>query len=236
MKKTTILFDLDGTLLPMEQEVFVRVYFQELAFKLAAYGFDVTALPENLWAGVGAMACNDGSCSNEEAFWRKFSQIYGEDVRDYAPIFDDFYANEFNRAKAVCQVTPKAKEAVHCLKEMWYRVVLATNPIFPAVGTRSRIAWTGLKAEDFAYMSCYENSTYAKPEPKFFQEVLDRIGCTAEECLMVGNDVEEDGAAREVGLEVFFLTDCLINQKGEDISRFPQGSWEDLMDYIKTHN
>ena len=39
-----ILFDLDGTLLPMDQEVFTRAYFRRLAEKLAPRGYD----PEQL--------------------------------------------------------------------------------------------------------------------------------------------------------------------------------------------
>ena len=36
-----VLFDLDGTLLPMDQDVFVRAYFGALAKKLAPYIPDV---------------------------------------------------------------------------------------------------------------------------------------------------------------------------------------------------
>lgn len=50
---------------------------------------------------------------------------------------------------------------------------------------------------------------------------------------MVGNDVTEDGAAQKIGIDVFFLTDCLINQEGKDISNQPHGSWDELMAYIK---
>ena len=37
----TILFDLDGTLLPMDQEVFTKSYFAELAKKLAPYEYEL---------------------------------------------------------------------------------------------------------------------------------------------------------------------------------------------------
>lgn len=39
-----ILFDLDGTLLPMDQEVFTKAYFQRLAAKLAPYGYEAGKL------------------------------------------------------------------------------------------------------------------------------------------------------------------------------------------------
>lgn len=232
MKKTTILFDLDGTLLPMDQDLFTTTYFKDLAVKLAPLGYDPHSLAGNIWAGVAAMVKNDGSRTNEAAFWEAFSHIYGEKARDDAPVFEEFYAKEFQKAQKVCGFAPQAGETVRRLKELGYRVVLATNPIFPAVATRTRIRWTGLEPEDFEFITTYENSHYSKPNPRYFQEVLDRIGCIPEECLMVGNDVTEDGAAGKIGVEVFFLTDCLINQAGQDISQTPHGGWEDLMAYI----
>lgn len=49
---------------------------------------------------------------------------------------------------------------------------------------------------------------------------------------MVGNDVSEDMIAQDLGMQVFLLTDCLINKENEDISRYPHGSFPQLMDYI----
>ena len=40
MKITTVLFDLDGTLLPMDQDEFVKAYFGALAKKMAPHGYD----------------------------------------------------------------------------------------------------------------------------------------------------------------------------------------------------
>ena len=39
MRLTTVLFDLDGTLLPMDNESFTRGYFKLLAAKLISYGY-----------------------------------------------------------------------------------------------------------------------------------------------------------------------------------------------------
>ena len=39
MSVKTILFDLDGTLLPMDQDIFVKDYFGRLAKKLAPIGY-----------------------------------------------------------------------------------------------------------------------------------------------------------------------------------------------------
>lgn len=64
-----ILFDLDGTLLPMDQDVFVKAYFGRLAAKLAPHGYEPKALIDAIWKGTAAMIRNDGSRTNEAAFW-----------------------------------------------------------------------------------------------------------------------------------------------------------------------
>ena len=99
---TTVLFDLDGTLLPMDQDVFVRDYFHRLAKKVAPLGYDPKALVDTVWAGTAAMVKNDGSQTNEEAFWRVFADRYGaERLRD-RPAFDEFYRTDFQQTAQVC--------------------------------------------------------------------------------------------------------------------------------------
>ena len=187
MKKyKMILFDLDGTLLPMDQDVFVRNYFGRLAVKLAPMGYDPKALVNHIWAGVGAMVKNDGSCTNEDAFWKEFSAIYGPQVMEHIPVFDEFYRNEFQLSQEACGFNPKAKETVHGLKEMGYRVALATNPIFPSVATESRIRWAGLEPEEFELYTTYENFSYCKPNPAYYSDIIRELSLDSAACLMVG--------------------------------------------------
>ena len=86
-----ILFDLDGTLLPMDMDKFIKAYFGGLAKRLAPLGYDPEKLVAAIWKGTGAMVKNDGSKLNEEAFWDTFAGIFGESVRDDEPEFDSFY-------------------------------------------------------------------------------------------------------------------------------------------------
>ena len=204
MNITTILFDLDGTLLPMDQEAFTTGYFKLLAKKLAPYGYEPKSLVDAIWAGTAAMVKNDGSCTNEQAFWKKFAAIYGEEK---------------------CQ-------SDQGLFECGYRVALATNPIFPHMATENRIRWAGLVPEDFEIYTTYEASTFCKPNPAYYLEVARTLGVKPEECLMVGNDATEDMAAREVGMDVFLLTDCLINAKNRDLNAYPRGDFAALNAYI----
>ena len=112
------------------------------------------------------------------------------------------------------------------------RVALATNPIFPATATQSRIRWAGLDPEDFELCTTYENIGFCKPNPAYYMEITRRLGVRPEECLMVGNDVTEDMVAAEIGMQVFLLTDCLINRERKDISMYLHGSFDQLIDLL----
>lgn len=224
----TILFDLDGTLLPMDQDIFVKSYFGDLAKKMVPHGYEPKQLISVIWAGVEAMVKNNGACTNEDAFWKCFGQIYGAEKLKDRPLFEEFYQVEFQNSQKVCGFTPESKKLVEDLKAAGYRVVLATNPIFPGAATKSRIRWAGLSPSDFEWYTTYENSTSCKPNLDYYGEILQKIGCEAGECLMVGNDVSEDMVARDLGMEVFLLTDCLINKNKVDISVYPHGSFPEL--------
>ena len=232
MNITTVLFDLDGTLLPMDQDVFVGTYFKLLAKKLAGHGYDPEALFGNIWSGVKAMVMNNGECNNEEAFWRTFDEIYGKEVRKDIPLFEEYYKNEFQKVSEVCGFNPQAAELISYVKEKGLRIALATNPLFPLVATASRIRWAGLDKDDFELVTTYENSKHCKPNLAYYSDIMDTLGVKPEECLMVGNDVSEDMVAENLGMKVFLLTDCLINKENKDISEYPQGDFKALFEYI----
>ena len=228
----TVMFDMDGTLLPMDQEEFVNTYFKELTVKMAPFGYDPKQLVAGLWKGTGAMVKNDGSRTNEEAFWACFTGIFGEEVRAHEPLFREFYGNEFNRAKRVCGFAPESAALIARLKEDGYRVVLASNPFFPMIAQENRARWAGLSPEDFDYITSYENSRFCKPNPAYYGEICEKLGLDPAECVMIGNDVREDGAAKKLGIPVFFLTDCLINADGEDLTGKPHGGFAALLDWL----
>jgi FMN phosphatase YigB (HAD superfamily) len=226
-----VLFDLDGTLLPMDQDEFIKAYFGALVKKLTPFGYD-SSLVGAIWKGTEAMVKNDGSRTNEDRWWETFCSIYGDRARDDEAHLDNFYQNEFELVRQSCGFTPDARKIVDLCHERGFRVILATNPVFPRVATMARIRWAGLDFEDFELVTTYENSTHCKPNPKYYTEILEKTGLDASECLMVGNDAREDGVARTLGMDVFLLTPCLINKDGVDISSFPHGTTEDLIRYI----
>ena len=233
MSIKAVLFDLDGTLLPMDAKVFIDEYKVTMGKKIAPYGYNGELLVKAIWGGIGEMQKNDGTVTNEEVYNAVFHKYLGDDMWDIKKILADYHLNEFQQVKDVCGYNPKAAESVRACKEMGYRVVLATNPVFPSIATESRMRWAGLEPEEFELYTTYENSSFCKPSLEYYVEIMNKLGLSPEECLMVGNDVTEDMVTEELGMKVFLLTNDLINREGKDISRYPQGDYDDLLNFIK---
>ena len=220
-------FDLDGTLLPMDNDAFTSGYFRFLCGRFPEY--DPEKLVAAVWQGTRAMIANDGAMTNERRFWREFSGIMGADVLNRLDEFEDFYRTDFHRARSLTQPNPMAREIIRWARERADRIVLATNPVFPACGVETRLSWIGLSVADFDGVSTYENFGYCKPNPEYYREWLRRLKVAPEDCLMVGNDVVEDvQAAAGVGIEPFLITDCMITHD-QPCEGWPCGSWQDLM-------
>lgn len=232
MSIKAILFDLDGTLLPMDQETFARAYMGGLVKVAAGNGYDPNKAKDAILAGTYAMVKNQGDMTNEEAFWQVFVGVFGDKVLKDSAMFDNFYRTDFQNIKQVCGFLPEARKIIDHVKSKGFRVALATNPLFPRVATESRIRWAGLEPSDFELFTSYETSRHCKPDLGYYKDVLSELGLSAEECVMVGNDVGEDMIALKLGMKVFLLTGCIINRKGEDISVYPHGGAEDLISFI----
>ncbi len=229
----TILFDLDGTLLPMDQEKFIDGYFGLLSRKLEPYGYHPQKLLAAIWSGISAMVQNDGTRTNETAFWEDFCEIYGPGARQDMPLFEEFYAADFGRVRTVCRQNPELTELVAALKARGLKLVLATNPIFPAIATAQRIRWAGLDPADFALVTTYENSRFCKPNPDYYREILGKIRKKPENCIMVGNDVAEDMLpAAGLGMQTFLLTPCLINKTDRELTEFHHGAVPELKEFL----
>ena len=228
----TILFDLDGTLLPMDQNKFIKVYFGMLSRKMQEHGYEAHDLFEAINLATYAMINNNGEVTNKERFWASFSTSLGKRVLDDMHVFEDFYLNDFPLARTSCGFHPGAQEIVRWLKERGHRLILATNPLFPQIATFHRIHWAGLSPDDFELYTTYEDFHFCKPNLDYYNEIMEKINEEPQNCIMVGNDAQEDMVAQELGMKVFLLDDCLINTKNEDISIYPHGSFNELQIYL----
>lgn len=224
----TILFDLDGTLAPFVQDEFVKAYFGAMVARLTPMGYDGEKLIGALWKGTAAMLANDGSRTNRQRFWERFTQELGMASIALESILDDFYTQEFDAVRAVLREEADRSGLIRALREKGYSVILATNPVFPAVAVATRLGWVGLRLEDFDYVTTYENSRYSKPNPDYYRAILEQAGKAAGDCLMVGNNPVDDMAALQAGVSVFLVTDYLENPDGRPIDGYRHGTFREL--------
>lgn len=228
----TILLDLDGTLLHMDQEKFIKSYFGSVGIKFSK-DFDSNRIMDGLIKGTNAMVNNDGTLSNEDRFWEVFEEVSNYSKLETEKIFEDFYLNEFENSKLTTYSTPHAKDLIRVLKENGYDLILATNPLFPKIATEKRIQWAGLNKEDFKEITTYEDYHFCKPNPLYFKEILNKFNLNVEDCLMIGNDIDEDLVAKEIGLEVLVVTDNLINRSNKEFESIFIGTLEELVKYFE---
>lgn len=205
----TVLLDLDGTLLKMDVEQFTRYYFGLLA-NYFADEFDPKTLVEAVTKGTYAMIKNDGTMSNAERFATVFRQYFDADPENDK--FHEFYRTEFKKSIKACTIDDDGRRLVDALKARGYRLILATNPLFPQEGTKQRMGFVNLKMDDFAMVTTYENCCYCKPNIAYYQEILAKIDEKPENCVMIGNDVDEDMVVKQLGMKTVLLTDCLLNR------------------------
>lgn len=227
----TFLFDLDGTLLPLEMDEFVRIYFTEMGKELGDL-IDPKRLVENVWSATKTMVANIEPKTNETVFMEAFAKLIDGDLALYQQRFNAFYDGPFGKAKAAVVNQPLVRESVALLKVKGYQLVIATNPIFPEQAILRRIEWAGFSPENFSYISSYEHNHYCKPQIQFYQEVLTDIGKKPEECMMVGNDVGEDLIAGKLGIETFLITNYLIHKSSTPIVCDHQGDYEAFYRFV----
>lgn len=232
----TILFDLDGTLLQMDQNLFIKKYLEALASSFTTKGYEPNELVKIVLTGTEEMIKNTGNCSNEEVFWKVFQKTYGEKSVQDRQDFDKFYQKEFKTLKKYCKENNVASDIVKTLKKAGHRLVIASNPVFPLTAQRERMAWAGLDYEDFDLITSYENSFHCKPNPQYYQDILTKLGVSADECLMIGNDVQEDMVAKTIGIKVFLVTTCLLNREEVDIEIYPHGELTNVLEYLQRFN
>jgi len=233
MKYKAILFDLDGTLLPMDMHRFTKGYFSLLYKSVGSLPIDEETFVKAVWAATGAMVSNDGGDINRNVFWNDFEKLTGICATELIAETERFYSNEFNEAKCFTEENPFAAQAVHLAREKAEYVILATNPLFPAAGQRTRLSWVGLSAEDFDLVTDYASDRYGKPNPEYFRDVLDRMGLKPCECLHIGNDELEDMyCCSRAGLDGYLVTDCLI-PSDKYSHEGPRGSFAEMMEYLR---
>lgn len=210
-----ILFDLDDTLLRNDMtHRFAPVYLQKLA-EYAVTGFDGSPrlnpalLVQQVVAGSRVMMANTAPLYTLE---RQFADVFypalGVREADLLPVLTDFYETQFGTLDYLTGKIAAARPLVEWALGQGYRVVIATNPLFPRRAIEWRLTWAGIPPAEFPDLeiTSYERYHFAKPQPAYYAEILARLGVRPDEALMVGNDWGHDILpAAAVGLHVWWI-------------------------------
>ena len=187
-----------------------------------------------VWKGYEAMVKNDGTRTNREAFWSYMEDILPTTTEESEALAVRFYEGDFNQAIRSTSPSPLSNQIVKTAKKRGLHTYLATNPVFPRCATLNRIRWAGMDAEDFELITTYEDNSYCKPNVEYFRTVLVELKLDPAECIMVGNDVEEDLVIRQLGVRTYLVTDTMENKKNLPIHTDYKGSLEDLLEFVRT--
>ncbi|MGB9767602.1 MULTISPECIES: HAD family hydrolase [Dictyoglomus] len=202
-----ILFDLDGTLLMNNFDLFMKNYFSLLMEEFKKIG-DEKDLFKNLNFAIEKMLANKGPKTNYDVFWEEFTKLTGKDRKYMEDFFMDFYSKKFPLLKELSQARANsyAKEVVEKSFELGLKVVIATNAVFPLIAIKERLKWANLINYPYDLITSMEVMHSCKPNLEYYKEILERINVTPEKTLMVGNDIKEDLSASKLGILTFLYT------------------------------
>lgn len=232
-----VLFDLDDTLLGNHMDTFLPRYFGLLGQYAEAY------LPRDeflkvLMTATHIMTANvDPLVTNREVFWHSFAEQTGLDSAELEPFFEAFYSEQFLALESVMTRRETAVSLVKACQSQNLKVVIATNPMFPRLAVEARLKWAGLPVTeyDFDLVTTYENMHATKPQPIYYQEVLQMIGVSANEALMVGDDWENDIApASSLGCYTYWLPMNGESAPPQDDVATKYGTLDELYEFVKS--
>lgn len=201
-----VLFDLDGTLLDIDIDAFIRRYFSRLGpvvARVAGGGITPEQAIDVVMRATQAMMKPHPGKTNQTAFDDAFVQLTGADLALAYEEFLRFYETVFPTLGNGLGPVAGAVEAVECSLGLGLRVAIATNPIFPEVAIRQRMAWAGLSDLDIPLVTTFELMHSCKPSPAYFLETAALLGVEPADCLMVGDDPGLDLPAANVGMSTY---------------------------------
>lgn len=196
----------------MDMDEFLSQYFKAIAYKFSEL-IPPDLMRESILHATSAMVKNNNPAqTNQEVFMEHFMPRVSHFSQDLLSIFNSFYSYEFRDLKAFARPDPAAKKVVDKLAGRGYRLVLATNPIFPREAILERMRWAGVESAPWELITSYEECHFCKPNPCYFNEILSKMQLSGEQALMVGNDTVQDLIASTLGIKTYLATDNLIDR------------------------
>lgn len=230
-----VLFDLDGTLLQVEMNDFIPRYITGLS---ACFSDLVSPkkFKKKFLGGIRELILgpSDGT-TNEERLLAVLERDLDLSAQEFHLRLDAFREQGTAALADMVTAIPHAAEVVEFCRTQGQIVVLATNPVFPRFMVDARRDWSGLGNVHFDHVTSYENSSYCKPNPSYFEEVAEQIGVLPSQCLMVGNDSSHDLAAMGAGMTTFLVDTFLVERPGRRWPSDYRGNHAELLSFLREY-
>jgi FMN phosphatase YigB (HAD superfamily) len=223
---TTLLFDLDGTLVNLERRG-LELRFMLRAFRRFYPAIRPWRFRRAFWRAAERLQVHGTDQTNYQVFLETLGAQSRIDLHALDRIVREFLVHDFPHLSDRFVPIPGARETLELARRLGYRVVLATNPVWPLDAIRTRLLAGGLADFEFDFISHSEVMTCCKPDPRYYRELLARLPARSEECLMIGNDPRKDLPAKEAGIATF-----LIGAHPPDPRMDASGTLEDLRTWI----
>ncbi|MGD9677630.1 MAG: HAD family hydrolase [Vulcanibacillus sp.] len=228
-----LLIDLDGTLLQADTEEFVKQYMKSLTFYIKDY-YNPEKFIQAIWESTEEMIKNlDSNLTNKEVFSNHFIEKSGVIDSEVWPLFERFYLEQFPKLKGLISTTTISKNIVEIAKKQGRKVVVATNPLFPKDAIVERLRWLELDNFPFDLITAFEDSHFCKPHVLYFEEILDKISTKPEDAIMIGNDMQEDMVASELGMSTYLVKDYLIDRGSRSYTVNQSGTLVELKEQLQ---
>lgn len=220
MEITTLLFDMDSTLIKVDEYSFSRRYFQLLhslyfsEIDLREFYSTLTEITKNV------MLSKRPKELAIETFMLEMSSKFNQPADLIREKFMTFYQNDYNKLKKYIKPMRGVKKILKKSFELGFEVVIATTPVFPEIAIRKRMKWGKIDNYDYKFITHAENMYYSKPLKEYYEEILSKINKENSECLMIGNEFMGDIVGpSKIGIKTFY---CPIPSVNEDYFDTPE--------------
>ena len=220
-----LLLDLDGTLIHFQIDKFIHQYLQLIQQHFSHLPYAKT-VPQWILEGTEKMLSNEGSTTNKEKFSNFFQAKTGMTEEEIWEIFLHFYETDYNNLQRITRPIDGARTFMELAIAKGYKLVIATQPVFPEIAIRKRLSWAGVDHLPYELITDIETMCASKPHPAYFEQILRILDTSNTECLMIGNDWEMDMAAANVGITTFYLD--IKNMWNNETKADYQGNYRQL--------
>jgi FMN phosphatase YigB (HAD superfamily) len=199
-----LLLDLDGTLIKFDLNTFIQNYLRLIQDYFSHLPY-ASSVPEWILGGTSVMLNSVKTITNKEKYLNYFQEKSGLSESEIWEIFIHFYNTDYNKLEEITEPMDGAESFLKLAIERGYHLVLATQPVFPEIAIRKRLVWAGLEKIPFELITHIENMYASKPHRQYFDQILSMLNITGDKCLMIGNDLDMDMAAKNYGIPTFYL-------------------------------